>query len=135
MVGAARGERAMSWPRASLDRLRRLRVWEYAVRFAFGGAVTVAAGMIGDRFGVAAGGMFLAFPAILPASLTLVARHGGRRDALDDARGGRVGALAMAGFALVVAVTAAAWPGAAVLAAATAAWLIAAVAAWRGLLA
>ena len=48
------------------------------------------------------GGMFLAFPAILPASLTLVKRHDSRADALDDARGGRVAAIALACFAVAV---------------------------------
>ena len=75
--------------------------------------------------------MFLAFPAILPASLTLVQQHDGRSKALDDARGGRVGSLGLAAFALVVTVTATRWPAAIFLPVATLAWLVVAVTAWR----
>lgn len=124
----------MTLPRASLARLKKLRAWEYFVRFAFGGAVTAIAGLVAARWGLAIGGMFLAFPAILPASLTLVKRHGGRGAAIDDARGGRVGTLGLAGFAAVVAASATALPPAACLALATAAWLAIAVLAWRILL-
>jgi hypothetical protein len=120
----------MSWPRASLSKLRKLRAWEYLVRFAFGGAVTALAGWAGNKYGPAIGGMFMAFPAILPASLTLVAQHGGRRDAIDDARGSRVGVVALAGFALVVLLEAQRWPPIAVLGAALGAWILIAAGAW-----
>ena len=50
--------------------------------------------------------LFLAFPAILPASLTLVKEHDGRRKTCDDARGSRLGALGMLAFAIVVAILA-----------------------------
>jgi hypothetical protein len=39
------------------------------------GAVTVIAGLIAARFGPVVGGLFLAFPAIFPASATLIERH------------------------------------------------------------
>ena len=42
---------------------------EYLLRFAMGGAITVIAGLIAKRFGPAVGGLFLAFPAIFPASV------------------------------------------------------------------
>lgn len=125
----------MTGPRASLARLKKVRAWEYAVRFVFGGAVTAIAGWLGQRYGVAVGGMFLAFPAILPASLTLVEQHDGRHDALEDARGGRVGALALACFALVVTASADRWPPPIFLAVALGAWILAAIALWRILLA
>ena len=48
---------------------------EYVLRFVVGGAITVIAGLIAKRFGPALGGLFLAFPAIFPASVTLVAKH------------------------------------------------------------
>src|SRR5689334_2494674 len=60
---------------------------EYALRFTFGGAITVCATLVARRYGPSIGGLFLAFPAILPASITLVKRHAGRRQAADDARG------------------------------------------------
>jgi hypothetical protein len=37
------------------------------------GAITAAAGLIAGLYGPTIGGLFLAFPSILPASLTLVA--------------------------------------------------------------
>ena len=48
---------------------------EYLVRFALGGAMTVVAGLIAAGFGPVLGGLFLAFPAIFPASVTLVEKH------------------------------------------------------------
>ena len=49
--------------------LRRTRWYEYALRFLFGGGVTVAAGLIAKQYGPVFGGLFLAFPAVFPASL------------------------------------------------------------------
>lgn len=48
---------------------------EYASRFVFGGAVTLLAGLIADKFGPGVGGLFLAFPAIFPASASLIEKH------------------------------------------------------------
>src|SRR5256885_5587461 len=48
---------------------------EYAVRFLFGGLITAAAGIIAKKFGPEVGGLFLAFPAIFPASATLIEKH------------------------------------------------------------
>jgi hypothetical protein len=125
----------MTWPRASPGKLRRVAAWEYALRFAAGGAITAITGLIAKRWGPAVGGLFLAFPAILPASLTLVKQHDGRRLALDDARGSRVGAIALAGFAGSATLTAARWPPGVFLPVATAVWLVVAVLAWRTMLA
>lgn len=55
--------------------LRQTRWYEYFIRFLFGGCVTAAAGLIAHRFGPAVGGLFLAFPAIFPASATLIEKH------------------------------------------------------------
>jgi len=93
--------------------LRDVRWYEFAIRFALGGAMTVIAGAIASRFGPAVGGLFLAFPAIFPASVTLVEKHvrqqkeekglrGARRGkeaAALDARGAALGGLGMIGFA------------------------------------
>ena len=118
-------------PRASPGKLRRVAAWEYALRFAAGGAITAITGLIAEHWGPAVGGLFLAFPAILPASLTLVEQHDGRQRALDDARGSRVGAIALAGFAASATLTAARWPPVAFLPVATAIWLVVAVVVWR----
>lgn len=64
---------------------------EYAVRFLIGGAITVIAGLIAKRFGPAVGGLFLAFPAIFPASITLVAKHEEEKKAKAGLHGHRRG--------------------------------------------
>jgi Protein of unknown function (DUF3147) len=55
--------------------LGQTRWYEYLVRFVLGGAMTVVAGLIAARFGPVIGGLFLAFPAIFPASATLIEKH------------------------------------------------------------
>jgi Protein of unknown function (DUF3147) len=65
---------------------------EYVIRFFFGGLVTVATGLIAKKFGPMVGGLFLAFPAIFPATATLIAAHEKqekRRAGLDGTRRGR----------------------------------------------
>jgi len=89
---------------------------EYALRFAAGGAITAAAGLIAKEFGPGIGGLFLAFPAIFPASATLVEKHErerkeeegvqgaerGRQAASLDAAGAAMGSLGLLVFALFV---------------------------------
>jgi uncharacterized protein DUF3147 len=55
---------------AEFSRLRQTGWPEYALRFVFGGVVTVITGWIAQRFGPVIGGLFLSFPAIFPASVT-----------------------------------------------------------------
>lgn len=100
----------------SLSALRKTRSYEYAVRFFFGGTITVLAGLIANRYGPTLGGLFLAFPAILPASVTLVEKHErerkrevgirqterGRQAAALDAYGAALGAVGLLCFGLVV---------------------------------
>jgi len=122
--------------RASFAPLRNIKPHEYAVRFFFGGAITLAAALIAKRFGPAVGGLFLAFPAIFPASATLLSKHemekkeklglkGTERAKLAaalDARGATLGAAGLMGFASIVLWTLQSWPTAATLCAATAGW-------------
>jgi hypothetical protein len=89
--------------------------YEYGVRFAFGGAITAIAGLLANKFGPVFGGLFLAFPAIFPASATLVEKHErerkrkagivrsirGRQAAALDARGAAIGSIGLASFAVV----------------------------------
>jgi hypothetical protein len=49
--------------------------YEYAIRFVLGGIMTAIAGWIASEYGPLVGGLFLAFPAIFPASATLVEKH------------------------------------------------------------
>jgi len=89
-------------PSVDAGALRQMHPSEYLMRFAFGGSMTAMAGLIARTYGPAIGGLFLAFPAILPASLTLAAQHGGRHKAIGEAQGAVLGALALGGFAAVV---------------------------------
>jgi uncharacterized membrane protein (GlpM family) len=95
-----------------------------AVRFAFGAAVSTIAGVISATAGPRAGGVFLAFPAILLASLTLVAKEEGLRTARDDARGAALGALGFVAFAIVCAAFADVLNGWLVLVLATLVWAL-----------
>ncbi len=124
--------------------LQQSRWYEYAVRFAFGGTITALAGLIAKRFGPEIGGFFLAFPAILPATATLIEKHEkqkkekvgkkgtvrGRTAAGVDAAGAAMGGVGLAVFALIV------WqrlPQSSlgiVLSEATIAWLATAVLVW-----
>lgn len=90
--------------------------YQFAVRFAFGGAVTAITGIIAKRFGPEVGGLFLAFPAIFPAGATLIETHEkekkqkagfagtnrGREAAGLDAAGAALGSFGLIAFALVV---------------------------------
>jgi hypothetical protein len=89
---------------------------EYAVRFLFGGLSTVAAGLIAKRFGPGIGGLFLAFPAIFPAGVSLIESHEvkrkakvdsdgrnrGRLAASLDSQGASLGCIGLMGFAFVL---------------------------------
>jgi hypothetical protein len=99
-----------------LDALRTTKWWEHLIRFVFGGAITVIAGVIAKKYGPAVGGLFLAFPAIFPASATMLERHEqeekhekgvdpGHRGcdaAALDARGAAMGSIALLLFAAFV---------------------------------
>lgn len=117
-------------PSLAPSELKHTKPWEYAVRFGFGGAIAVLTGVLGHAYGPWLAGLFLAFPAILPASLTLVKQHDGRAKAIDDARGARIGALGLGAFAAVVIALTGRAPAAVVLALATLAWLAASLILW-----
>jgi hypothetical protein len=59
----------------SLASLKGIKWHEFLTRFLLGGSVTVATGLIAAHFGPVIGGLFLAFPAILPAGATLIEKH------------------------------------------------------------
>ncbi|GAA4577387.1 DUF3147 family protein [Planotetraspora kaengkrachanensis] len=104
--------------------LARTRPKDLVIRFLFGAGVSALAGVVSLAAGPALGGVFLAFPAILLASLTLVARREGPRLAYAEARGSVFGTLGLIGFAVVVAATAVHWPVWAALTAAVATWAV-----------
>jgi uncharacterized protein YqhQ len=75
---------------------------DYLTRFAFGAGISLLAGVIGMVFGPLVGGVLLGFPAILPASLTLIEKKEGREEASIDSIGATMGAVAMVAFAVVI---------------------------------
>jgi hypothetical protein len=85
-----------------LEKLREKRLWDLAIRFGFGGAVTVTTELIARTFGPEIAGLFLAFPAILPASLTLIRQNEGPGAAANDALGATVGSISLSVFAICV---------------------------------
>lgn len=97
---------------------------DYAVRFVFGAVISLVAGLIGMKFGPVVGGVFLGFPAILPASLTLIAKKEGKAEAAIDSLGAVLGAVALVGFALVVIFVASRWGVIATLVVALVVWLV-----------
>jgi Protein of unknown function (DUF3147) len=117
---------------------------EYFVRFVLGGTMTVIAGLIATRFGPVVGGLFLSFPAIFPASATLVEKHvrtrkarvglaGARRGkeaAALDAAGAVLGSFGLAAFGFVIWLMIVQSPARALVFAATS-WLAVALFAWQ----
>ncbi len=88
--------------------LKQTRPKDYVMRFVFGGLITAVAGLIAKEYGPVVGGLFLAFPAILPAILTLVEKHedqkkpgnpkSGTMDCGVDAAGAAIGSLGLLAF-------------------------------------
>jgi Protein of unknown function (DUF3147) len=102
--------------KVDVSSLKSTKPHEFAIRFFLGGLLTVIAGMLAKSFGPAIGGLFLAFPAIFPASVTLIEKHEkqrkqqigydgtirGRNAASLEAAGTSLGALALVLFALIL---------------------------------
>ena len=103
------------------------RIRDYIIRFLFGAAISLVAGVIGMKFGPRLGGVLLGFPAILPASLTLIEKKEGKEQASVDSIGAGLGTVAMIAFAVVVSLTVVSWGVLASLAASLAVWLAVAI--------
>jgi Protein of unknown function (DUF3147) len=88
-------------PSADPGKLHEVSPKEMLVRFALGGSVSIVAGIIAKAVGARIGGVFLAFPAILPATLTIVQEKEGTRKADRNAIGAVLGAVALICFAAV----------------------------------
>jgi hypothetical protein len=130
--------------KASLSALKQTKWYEYATRFFIGGAITVFAGVIAKKFGPTVGGLFLAFPAIFPASATLIekhekqkkeragthAGHRGQDAAALDAVGAAMGSIGLIAFAILVWFSLTRFPTFAVLAGSAMAWLVVSVCIW-----
>jgi hypothetical protein len=100
---AASDASRLSRVRPAIERhaLRKVRIRDYAIRFALGAAISVGAAIIGKLVGFRFGGAFLAFPAILPASLTLIQHEEGTRMADRDAIGAVLGGAGLLVFAMI----------------------------------
>ena len=99
-----------------LSALRQTRWYEIALRILFGGIATVLTGLIAKSSGAVVAGLFLAFPAIFPATATLVDKHTKerrRKAGLDgslraadavalEARGAILGSVGLLLFAVVM---------------------------------
>lgn len=117
---------------------------ECVIRFLFGGAITAGAGVIGKEWGRIAAGLFLAFPAIFPASATLVEKHTrermeakglrgrkrGTETAADDALGAVFGSVGLGLFACFCWELLSKYPWLLVLAAATLLWFSVSAVLW-----
>jgi Protein of unknown function (DUF3147) len=115
-------ERVRQGPALRPGKLSQVKPRDLAIRFVAGGLTSVVSGAVTLVFGARVGGLFLAFPAILAASLTLIEEDEDASQAREDARGAVVGGFAMAAFAAVAALSLTGLGGALALALAAAAW-------------
>lgn len=118
---------------------------QYMVRFLVGGAITLLVGILGTKFGPGIGGLFLAFPAIFPASATLIEQHElerkrragvngvirSREVAGVDAAGAAMGSLGLLAFALTVYRMLLSRPAWEALSAALLVWIVVSILVWR----
>lgn len=105
---------------------------DLAVRFGFGAAISAVAAVVSIVAGSEPGGLLLAFPAILPAALTLIEKEESEREAEDLDVGAILGAAALVGFAVVIWEFTDSGPAPLVLVGATAAWLLGATLLYLG---
>jgi len=124
--------------------LTRSKWFEYLLRFVLGGLISAAAAAIAKSSGPEIGGLFLAFPAILPAAATLIAKHErqkkakrglrgelrGKQAAGADAAGAAMGSFGLAAFGGVAWWCIPATVPALALAAALLAWMLVATLIW-----
>jgi hypothetical protein len=132
-------------PTVDVGSLKQAHWYQFIVRFVLGGAITVGTGLVARHWGPLIGGLFLSFPAIFPATASLLEQHQtekkrragircrrrGRKAAALDAAGAVLGGCGLIAFGL------AAWlglpslaPGRA-LSLAALVWLVVAVSLWR----
>ena len=127
-----------------LQSLRELS-WRSAIlRFLFGGSITLITGYLGKKYGPSVAGLFLAFPAIFPAAITLIAkdereekaaagfdgRIRGRMAAAIDAYGTALGTIGLFAFALFAWHLLPVMHSAAALAISAAVWLVTVILVW-----
>jgi hypothetical protein len=111
------------FPRFQPGRIKEARFRDFAVRFAFGGTISVVAALIGAATTESIGGVFTAFPAILVASLTLIDKQEDQEHASYDAVGAALGAVGFIACALFISLTLQRWSTAASLGVGLSIWL------------
>jgi hypothetical protein len=128
-----------------ISALKRSKWREFAPRFFIGGAITALAGLIAKRYGPEIGGLFLAFPAIVPSTATLIKKREqqkmeragydgaerGRAAAAVDVAGAAMGGFGLIAFSLVVWLKLPEWKTPIVLAVATLVWFSVAFSIWQ----
>lgn len=107
-----------------LSELRRVRRRDLLIRFAFGAAISVVAGIGASTLGAVVGGLLLAFPSVLPASVTLVEEKDGKGAAVHEVGGAVLGAVGLTAFAVVAFLLLSGGAAAWALPAALAAWAV-----------
>jgi hypothetical protein len=131
--------------KADFAALKSTKWHEFVFRFFMGGAITALAGLAAKRFGPEIGGLFLAFPAIIPATATLIKKREqqkkeraghegaerGRAAAAVDVAGAAMGGLGLVTFALVVWLRMREWKTATALGMGTLAWFLVALSVWQ----
>jgi hypothetical protein len=124
--------------------LKQTKWHEYALRFVAGGVITVLAGIIAGKWGPGIGGLFLAFPAIFPASATLIEKHERQRKqkeglhgeergtdaAAIDAMGAAMGSVGLVAFAGICWWLIPRYPAPMALGCAAVTWLLVSFSAW-----
>ena len=124
--------------------LKQTKWHEYALRLVAGGVTTVVAGLIARKWGPGIGGLFLAFPAIFPASATLIEKHErqrkqekelhgrerGKDAAAADALGAAMGSVGLVAFAGICWWMIPRYPALLALGCATVAWLLVSFSIW-----
>lgn len=117
---------------------------EYAIRYVFGGVITAVTGVIAKYYGPEIAGLFLAFPAIVPATATLIEKHEkerkhraglhgtvrGRTVASVDAAGASLGSIGLIAFGAITWLVLPHLSAGLVLALAAATWFVVSFAAW-----
>nr|WP_290226708.1 DUF3147 family protein [Trichocoleus desertorum] len=116
--------------KVDFSKLRQTSWRDYAIRFLFGGLVTVFTGVLAYRYGPTVGGLFMAFPAVLPAGITLIEKHENKDAAGADTAGAALGSIGLVAFAIAVWYLSDRWAAWVVLTASTLIWLVVSVTLW-----
>lgn len=111
--------------------LQQLKASHLILRFFFGGVACVLAGLVDNRYGPLLSGLFFAFPAMVPASLSIALKNQTPRDALEITFGASAGAVGLAGAGFFLWRFGSDLPRVSALGAAVLIWLATAMLTWK----